>query len=120
MQVGDLPPVRAEVASTPEQRAFGLMQRGDIPPGTGMLFRYDGPGQGRGNYYMYDVNQPLVAAFVRDNRVIHVAEMPPCQEAQPEACPTYGPGEASYDVVVETVPQTWGGRARVGDPVVIR
>ena len=118
VQVGALPPIRAEVADSPERRAYGLMNRDDVPPGTGMLFRYDAPSTG--DYYMYAVRQPLSAAFVRDGRVIHIAEMTPCTAAVPQDCPTYGPGSAAYDMVVETTPGTWNGRARVGDAVTVR
>ena len=33
--------VKAEVAKTPETRAFGFMERTDIPDGTGMIFIFE-------------------------------------------------------------------------------
>lgn len=92
-----------EVADDPEERAVGLMRRESVPPGTGMLFRYDAPVEAR--FYMYDVPVPLRAVFVRDGRAILSVLMPPCEQEQPQDCPTYGPDEP-FDTVVETAPQT--------------
>ena len=93
-----------EVADTPEERAVGLMRRESVPPGTGMVFRYDEPSTGR--FYMYDVPIPLRAVFVRDGRVVFDVVMPPCEEGlAPQDCPTYGPDEP-FDTVVETAPET--------------
>ena len=95
--------LRLEVADEPSERAFGLMQRASVPPGTGMLFRYDAPVQTR--FYMYDVLVPLTAVFVLDGRVVASIVMPPCELAEPQDCPTYGPDEP-FDTVVETAPET--------------
>ena len=93
-----------EVADDPEERAVGLMRRSSVPPGTGMLFRYDEPVQSR--FYMYDVPIPLRAVFVRDGRVVLSVLMPPCEQGlAPQQCPTYGPDEP-FDTVVETAPET--------------
>ena len=93
-----------EVADTPEERAVGLMRRTSVPPGTGMVFLYDAPSEGR--FYMYDVPIPLRAVFVRDGRVVHSVVMPPCEKGlEPGQCPTYGPDEP-FDTVVETAPGT--------------
>ena len=92
-----------EVADTPAERAVGLMRRESVPPGTGMVFRYDEPSTGR--YYMFDVPVPLRAVFVRDGRVVSTVVMPPCGLDDPAACPTYG-ADGPYDTVVETAPET--------------
>lgn len=92
-----------EVADEPEERAVGLMRRESVPPGTGMVFRYDEPVESR--FYMYDVPIPLRAVFVRDGRVLASLLMPPCTEPAPADCPTYGPDEP-FDTVVETAPET--------------
>ncbi len=93
-----------EVADTPEERAVGLMRRTSVPPGTGMVFRYDAPSTGR--FYMYDVPIPLRAVFVRDGRVVYDVVMPPCEKGlSPQDCPTYGPDQ-EFDTVVETAPET--------------
>ncbi len=93
-----------EVADTQEERAVGLMRRESVPPGTGMIFLYDEPSEGR--FYMYDVPIPLRAVFVRDGRVVFSVLMPPCEKGlAPDQCPTYGPDE-QFDTVVETAPAT--------------
>ena len=92
-----------EVADTVEERAVGLMRRESVPPGTGMVFLYDEPSTGR--YYMFDVPIPLRATFISAGRVVTTVVMPPCEERDPSACPTYG-ADAPYDTVVETAPDT--------------
>lgn len=92
-----------EVADDDQERAVGLMRRSSVPPGTGMVFRYDEPVQSR--FYMYDVPIPLRAVFVRDGRVVLSVLMPPCELDVPQDCPTYGPDEP-FDTVVETAPET--------------
>lgn len=95
--------LRLEVADTPQERATGLMRRESVPPGTGMLFRFDEPSTSR--FYMYDVQVPLRAVFVRDGVVVGAVLMPPCEDSDPRACPTYGV-DSPYDTVVETAPET--------------
>ncbi len=93
-----------EVADTEAERAVGLMRRTSVPPGTGMVFRYDRPVTER--YYMYDVPIPLRAVFVRDGAVVTSVLMPPCEKGlAPGDCPTYG-ATGPYDTVVETAPET--------------
>ena len=92
-----------EVADTPAERAVGLMRRESVPPGTGMVFRYDQPSTAR--YVMFDVPVPLRAVFVRDGEVVSTVVMPPCGLDDPAACPTYG-ADGPYDTVVETAPET--------------
>jgi uncharacterized membrane protein (UPF0127 family) len=92
-----------EVADDERERAVGLMRRTSVPPGTGMLFRYDEPVLAR--FYMYDVPVPLRAVFVRDGTVVFSVLMPPCELDVPQDCPTYGPDEP-FDTVVETAPET--------------
>lgn len=93
-----------EVADDDQERAVGLMRRSSVPPGTGMVFLYDEPVESR--FYMYDVQVPLRAVFVRDGRVVLSVLMPPCEKGlAPQECPTYGPDEP-FDTVVETAPET--------------
>jgi uncharacterized membrane protein (UPF0127 family) len=108
--------LRLEVADDDAERATGLMRRTSVPPGTGMVFLYDEPIQGR--FYMYDVPIPLRAVFVRDGRVVLSVLMPPCPKGvAPGDCPTYGPDEP-FDTVVETAPATLPD-VRPGDRLVL-
>lgn len=92
-----------EVADNEAERAVGLMNRESVPAGTGMVFRYDAPNEGR--FYMFMVPVPLQAVFVRDGTVVSSVVMPPCRETEPGACPTYG-ADGPFDTVVETAPAT--------------
>jgi uncharacterized protein len=116
--VGDAPPVRAEVADTPEERGRGLMGRAEVSPGTGMLFVFDGPTTS--DFYMYRTRVALSIAFVADGRVVGVREMRPCRAEDPDDCRTYGV-DAPYTRAVEAP----GGHftdagVAPGDPVTVR
>jgi len=92
-----------EVADDEPERATGLMRRESVPVGTGMVFRFGQPVDGR--FYMYDVPIPLLAVFLRDGKVVSTVVMPPCEEDEPRECPTYG-ADGPFDTVVETAPET--------------
>jgi len=92
-----------EVADEPAERAVGLMRRTSVPDGTGMVFLFDEAVSTR--FYMYDVPIPLKAVFIRDGAVVSSVVMPPCEESEPRACPTYG-ADGPFDTVVETAPAT--------------
>lgn len=92
-----------EVAAEPAERAVGLMRRTSVPDGTGMVFLFDEAVSTR--FYMFDVPIPLTAVFIRDGAVVSSVLMPPCEESEPGACPTYG-ADGSFDTVVETAPAT--------------
>ncbi len=105
-----------EVADDRQERAVGLMRRASVPAGTGMVFLYDEPSEGR--YYMYDVPVALRAVFVREGQVVSTVVMLPCEESDPAACPTYG-ADGPYDTVVETAPETLPD-VQPGDPFELR
>jgi len=71
--------VKAEVASTPEQRSRGLMYRDDVPPGTGMLFVFS---ESRiHSFWMQNTYVPLDIAFLDgDFRVVDIQQMEPLTE----------------------------------------
>lgn len=92
------PPLRAEVADTPEERARGLMLRPSLPPGEAMLFVF--PEERPWGFWMKDVQFPLDIIWLSANgTVVHVWSAPPCLA---DPCPTREPpAPALY--VVETV-----------------
>ncbi len=93
---GDPVTVRLEVAADPATRARGLMERGEVPPGTGMVFLY--PRDVAEAYWMKNTLVPLSIAFVAaDGRVVSVAEMTPCKA---DPCPSYAPA-GPYRYAVE-------------------
>jgi uncharacterized protein len=88
--------VRVEVAADAESRERGLMGRGRVGPGEGMVFLF--PGETRAAFWMRDTRVPLAIAFIRtDGRVVGVAEMAPCPAAP---CRLYG-SPAPYRAAME-------------------
>ena len=69
-----------EVASTPERRALGLMNRFSLQPDHGMLFVFEHP-EPQG-FWMKNTFIPLSIAFVAaDGRIINLDEMQPHDES---------------------------------------
>jgi hypothetical protein len=100
---GDPVTVRLEVAADPASRARGLMEREQVPRGTGMVFLY--PADVAEAFWMKNTLVPLSIAFVAaDGRVVSVAEMTPC-EADP--CPSYAPA-GPYRYAVELAAGSFG------------
>ena len=89
------PPIRAEVARTPDQRARGLMQRTELPEGTGMIFLF--PGRVSVGFWMKGTLIPLSIAYVDGDRVVSTHEMTPCTA---DPCPDYPP-TGPYTAAVE-------------------
>lgn len=68
--------IQAQVASTPQQRAIGLMHRREMPTNEGMLFVFEQPGTQC--FWMKNTLLPLTAAFVADDgTVVNLADMKP-------------------------------------------
>lgn len=105
--------LQVEVADSEAERVAGLRGR-RVPPGTGMLFRYDGARPVR--FTMSRVSEPLVAVFVRAGSVVSVEQLVPCAGSVDE-CPTYGPDEP-VDSVVEAAPAALPAAAP-GDAVTV-
>ncbi|HEU0130940.1 MAG TPA: DUF192 domain-containing protein [Mycobacteriales bacterium] len=89
------PALRAEVARRPDQRARGLMQRRELPEGTGMIFLF--PERTTVGFWMKGTLVPLSIAYVDGDRVVSTAEMTPCRA---DPCPDYPPAGA-YTAAVE-------------------
>jgi uncharacterized membrane protein (UPF0127 family) len=87
---------RLEVAATPEQRQIGLSKREQLPAGTGMVFLFPFPTDGR--FWMKDTLVPLSIAFLdADGKVLDIIDMEPCTAGP---CQEYGP-EVPYTAAVE-------------------
>jgi uncharacterized membrane protein (UPF0127 family) len=94
---------RLEVASTPEDRAQGLMFRESLRPRTGMYFPFQ-DGQPH-RFWMKNTMIPLDMIWLdAEGRVLFVsANTPPCRA---DPCPSYGP-----DFPVDSVLEIAGGMA---------
>lgn len=72
--------VLAEVASTPEQREKGLMDRSAVPDGTGMLFVFTRSEER--SFWMRDTHVPLDIAFFDDtNSIAGIKQMEALDES---------------------------------------
>ncbi len=79
------------VAADQATRGRGLMERDDLPDGTGMLFLF--PGESSGAFYMFQTLIPLsIAFYAEDGTVVRVLDMEPCTEEVAAACELYPPG----------------------------
>lgn len=68
--------VAAEVASTPEEREEGLMNRDEVPDGTGMLFVFEQAAPR--SFWMKDTYVPLDIAYMNaDFRIVSIHQMKP-------------------------------------------
>ena len=77
---------RPELATTPEQRAFGLMQRRKAPA-DGMLFVFQT--DTNGSFWMKDTLVPLTIVFFdRRGRQVRRLSMKPCKN---DPCAIYSP-----------------------------
>ncbi len=98
------------VAADPQERAFGLMEREDLPDGTGMVFLF--PSESSSAFYMYRTLMPLsIAFYAADGEVVRVLDMEPCASEDAAACDLYPPG-APYVGAIE-VEQGWFAEAGV-------
>ena len=83
-------------AYQPALRQRGLMERTQLPPGTGMVFRY--PGDAAGGFWMKNTLIPLSIAYFDADGVVHtVLDMEPCES---DPCPSYPP-DAPYRGALE-------------------
>ena len=76
--------VNSEVAASSAQRSQGLMCRGDVPHGSGMLFLFDQPRDG--GFWMFNTYVPLDILYIdRAGNVIWHDTMEPCVRQMSES-----------------------------------
>ena len=76
--------VSSEVAASSAQRSQGLMCRGDVPHGSGMLFLFDQPRDG--GFWMFNTYVPLDILYIdRAGNVIWHDTMEPCVRQMSES-----------------------------------
>ena len=82
-----------EIAHTPEERAFGLMERDQLPRSAGMLFVYPREQPSTSGFWMYRTRIPLDIAFLgKDGEIRAIRAMPPCDSEHAADCPVYPAG----------------------------
>jgi uncharacterized protein len=90
--------VHVELATTNDEREYGLMGRKSLPEGRGMLFIHDQPA--KYGYWMYHCFIGLDILWMDQGH--HIVEMsantPPCKGLA-KTCPSYGGHETSIYVL---------------------
>ena len=91
--------VQAELKTSPEDRARGMMFRPTIPEDRGMLFIF--PRMERQGFWMYNTLVPLDIIWLDDNKqVVEIAaNTPPCRSRDARDCPSYGGSTPSVYVL---------------------
>ncbi|MCI0434514.1 MAG: DUF192 domain-containing protein [Gemmatimonadetes bacterium] len=93
--------VLVEIAATPSQREFGLMDRPALDSGSGMVFLYDEVQDSSAAFWMFRTRIPLDIAFVDSTgRIASIRSMTPCESPNPGVCPRYASG-VPYRSVLE-------------------
>ena len=104
--------VKAEIASTPEERSRGLMFRKKLPDGDGMLFIFERDEVL--SFWMKNTLIPLSIAFISsDGRITEIRDMYPHNET-----PVVSSRSVRYAL---EVPQGWFSKAgvQIGDRIVL-
>ncbi|HET9424144.1 MAG TPA: DUF192 domain-containing protein [Gemmatimonadaceae bacterium] len=116
----DTIPVLVELARTPEQKTMGLMERGQLADGSGMLFLYAADQPGTAGFWMFRTKIPLDIAFLDSAGVIQsIRNMVPCTTATAAQCPTYTP-DVPYRAALEMSEGFFQRRqVRLGDRVLL-
>lgn len=82
-----------EIASSPRQRARGLMQRESLGEDAGMVFLFTEEQPAEGTFYMYNTLIPLSIAFMdADGRIGSIRDMEPCDSPYAQWCHQYAAG----------------------------
>ncbi|HEX6309066.1 MAG TPA: DUF192 domain-containing protein [Longimicrobiales bacterium] len=89
-----------EIAERNDQRAFGLMDRDELPQDRGMIFLYDQVQPAGTGFWMYRTRIPLdIAYFDGAGRIVAIQQMMPCASLDPARCQTYSPGVPFFGAV---------------------
>ena len=105
-------PVTVEVARTPEQTRYGLMDRESLDPESGMIFVFDSVRPAGHGFWMWRTKIPLDVAYIGlDDRIVAIRGMEPCESPYPEWCPEYEPG-VEYAAALE-INRGWFARNAV-------
>jgi uncharacterized protein len=109
-----------ELATKPEQRALGLMERHHLPDSAGMLFVYPTMQSDSSAFWMFRTRIPLDIAFIDSGGTVRsIRHMVPCPTTLAQGCPTY-PAGARFLAALEVNAGYFDRHGvRIGDRVVL-
>lgn len=109
-----------ELATRPEQRALGLMERHHLPDTAGMLFVYPSTQSDSSAFWMFRTRIPLDIAFIDSSGTVRsIQHMVPCPTTLAQGCPTY-PAGARFLAALEVNAGYFDKHGvRIGDRVVL-
>lgn len=110
--------IEAELAVTPEEQARGLMYRTQLPADRGMLFVGDRASPR--SFWMFRCLIPLDLVWMDGaHRIVEIVRnAPPCRDADPARCPSYGGTVNSVYVLELAAGQADARGLRLGDRLV--
>lgn len=83
-------PLQVELATDPQQRSRGLMDRARLPTNAGMLFVYPEAQSPLSGFWMFRTRIPLDIAFLNaQGKILAIQSMTPCASADQVRCPSY-------------------------------
>lgn len=114
----DTLPLTVEVAATDAQRAYGLMERDQLPADAGMLFTYAEPQPPESGFWMFRTRIPLDIAFLGpEGEIRSIQTMQPCTSPDPRWCDAY-PAGVEFQAALEVNQGFFAARGiDVGDRV---
>jgi uncharacterized membrane protein (UPF0127 family) len=97
--------VICEIADTPKKMESGLTTYADLSPDRGMIFVYPGPRTGVGFWMPNKMKFQIDMIFLDSKKQVVLIEprVPICESDLMNDCPSYGPGDAEVQFVVEVV-----------------
>jgi uncharacterized membrane protein (UPF0127 family) len=112
--------LEVELALTPQEWSQGLMNRAELPPGTGMLFVFEGDAPR--TFWMKDTLIPLDMIFLDSSlEIVSIVEdARPCREAQDRDCPRYMSGQPARYVVEANAGFVQESGIKVGENIAFR
>ncbi|MEQ6884597.1 DUF192 domain-containing protein [Salicola sp. Rm-C-2C1-2] len=104
-------PLKAELATSPEQRQKGLSERSQLPRRSGMLFIYPNEQGVENSFWMHQTHVPLTILFLDEQGVVRsIQDMTPCLDGDGSQCASYEAGVSHWMAleVNQGLPQALG------------
>lgn len=109
---------KVELAKTPKDQQHGLSGRKSLPENQGMLFIFDHPDLY--NFWMNDMKFPLDIIFIRDNKIVSIAQNAKPPTSSKETLPIYKPPDLADKVLEINAGLSKKYNIKKGDLLVIK